>query len=75
MSKLWEITADMVDWDEYKESIEEAIANEKLWGLGGSPHADENIKILQEELELIENEEYAELLEKYDKCVWIDYLK
>lgn len=68
-------TADMVDWDEYKESLKVAIENEKLWALGNSPHAEENIEMLQEELELVENEEYTELLEKYDKCVWRDYLK
>lgn len=68
-------TAEMVDWDAYKKGIEEAIANEELWGLGGSPYAEENIEMLKEELGLIENKEYAELLEKYDKCVWKDYLK
>ena len=67
-------TAEMVDWNAYKKSIEEAIANEKLWGLGGSPHADENIEMLQEELKLIDNKCYAILLAKYDKCVWKDYL-
>ena len=75
--RLWSevyTTAEMVDWNAYKKSVEEAIANEKLWGLGGSPHAEENIEMLQEELELIENKEYAELLEKYDKCVWKDFL-
>ena len=67
-------TADMVDWSAYRKSIEEAISNEKIWGMGGSPHAEENIEMLQEELELIDNKYYAELLEKYDKCVWKDYL-
>ena len=75
MSELWGITADMVDWDEYKESLEIAIENEKLWGLGGSEFAEDNIEMIQEELELIKNKQYTELLEKYDKSVWRDYLK
>ena len=33
MSKLWEITADMIDWDAYKTNVEYAISNEKLWVL------------------------------------------
>ena len=74
LSKVY-TTAEMVDWDAYKKNIEDAITNETIWGLGGSPYAEENIENLQEELELVENKEYSELLAKYDKCVWKDYLK
>lgn len=75
MSKLWEITADMIDWDAYKTNVEYAISNEKLWGFGGSLYAEDNIAELEKELELIENEDYETLLSMYDKDVWVDYLK
>lgn len=74
MSKLWEITADMVDWNVYKENLEIAIANEQLWGLGGSDFAEDNIAKFEEELMLIENKDYDTLLSMYDKDVWADYL-
>ena len=69
------ITPAMVDWDDYKCSVEQTIANERIWGLGGSEFAEENIEGLQEELYLIENENYDELFAKYDDDVWKDYLK
>ena len=75
MSKLWEITADMIDWDAYKTNLEYAILNEKLWGFGGSLYAEDNIAEFEKELELIENEDYETLLSMYDKDVWVDYLK
>lgn len=69
------ITPDMVNWVAYRDNIERAIANETIWGLGGSEFADENIENLKEELDLIENENYDELLSKYDIEVWENYLK
>lgn len=75
MAKNKVITPAMVDWDAYKCSVEQSIANERIWGLGGSEFAEENIEELQEELYLIENENYDELFSKYDDDVWKDYLK
>lgn len=75
MSKNKVITSDMVDWNAYKRDIEQSLANERLWGLGGSVLAEENIERFEEELYLIENENYDELLSKYDDDVWRVYLK
>lgn len=72
---MGKITSDMIDWDQYKESVEHNIANEELWMLGGSDFAEDNIKSLNEELELIEAGEFDELLEMYDDNIWEDYLK
>lgn len=75
MAKKKVITPDMVDWNAYKRSVENSIANEKIWGLGGSEFADENIEEFEEELYLIENEDFDELFAKYDDDVWREYLK
>lgn len=75
MAKNKVITPDIVNWVAYRDNIERAIANETIWGLGGSEFADENIENLKEELELIINEEYAEVFSKYDIEVWENYLK
>lgn len=72
---MGKITSDMIDWDQYKESVEQSIANEELWLLGGSDYAEDNIESLKEELELIEAGDFDELLEMYDDDVWEDYLK
>lgn len=72
---MGKITADMINWDLYKESVEQSIANEELWLLGGSDFAEDNIESLKEELELIEAGEFDELLEMYDDDVWEFYLK
>lgn len=72
---MGKITSDMIDWDQYKESVKGNIANENLWGLGGSDFAEDNIAELEEELEMIEAGDFDELLEKYDDDVWEDYLK
>lgn len=69
------ITPAMVDWDAYRRSLQQSIVNETIWGLGGSEFAEENIEKLQEELHLIEYENYEELFAKYDDDVWKDYLK
>ena len=64
---MGKITSDMIDWDQYKESVKANIANEDLWMLGGSDFADDNIAELEEELaeyqESKEVEELADLLE------------
>lgn len=75
MAKKKVITPDMVDWNAYKRSVENSIANEKIWGLGGSEFAEENIEEFEEELYLIENEDFDELFAKYDDDVWREYLK
>mgnify|MGYP003543972276 CR=1 FL=1 len=75
MGKKKTITPDMVDWNAYKRSVENSIANERIWGLGGSEFAEENIEEFEEELYLIENENFDELFAKYDENVWRDYLK
>jgi hypothetical protein len=75
MAKNKVITPDMVDWNAYRRSVEQSISNETIWGLGGSEFAEQNIEELQEELYLIENEDYDELFAKYDDDVWRDYLK
>lgn len=75
MAKNKVITPAMVDWDAYRRSLQQSITNETIWGLGGSEFADENIEKLQEELHLIEYENYEELFAKYDDDVWKDYLK
>lgn len=71
---MGKITSDMINWDQYKESVEQSIANEELWLLGGSDFAEDNIESLKEELELIEAGDFDELLEKYDDNIWEDYL-
>lgn len=72
---MGKITSDMIDWDQYKESVKANIANEELWMLGGSDFAEDNIAELEEELEMIEAGDFDELLEKYDDNIWEDYLK
>ena len=69
------ITAEMIDWDAYRKSVEGTIANENMWALGGSDFADDNIAELEEELEAIDDEDYDFILEKYDYDVMKDYLK
>lgn len=75
MAKDKVITSNMVDWNAYKRSVQQSITNETIWGLGGSLHAEENIESLQEELHLIEHENYDELFSRYDDDVWREYLK
>lgn len=72
---MGKITSDMIDWDQYKESVMANIANERLWMLGGSEFAEDNIAEMEDELEMIEDGDFDELLEKYDDNIWEDYLK
>ena len=69
------ITAEMIDWNAYRESIENAIKNESLWALGGSDFAEENIADLEEEIEAIDDEDYDFILDKYDDDIFQDFLK
>lgn len=69
------ITAEMIDWDAYRISVEGAIANEELWALGGSDFAEDNIAELEKELECIDDGDYDTILDKYDYDVLKDFLK
>lgn len=66
------IKANQVDWNAYRESVEGSISNERLWG---TEFSRGNIADLEHELELIDNEEYEELLDMYDDDIWERYLK
>lgn len=66
------IKANQIDWEDYRESVENSIRNERLWA---TEFSRGNIADLEYELELIDNEEYEELLDMYDDDVWKDYLK
>ena len=68
------ITPEMIDWDAFKENIENNIANERIWGLGGHEFADSNIADYEEELDAIENEDYDFIFDKYDDDYLEDYL-
>ena len=69
------ITAEMINWDAYRKSVEGTIANEEMWALGGSDFAEDNIAELEEELECIDNEDYDTIIEKYGDDIFYDYLK
>lgn len=66
------ITYKDVDWEDYRENVENSIANERLWA---TEFSRGNIADLEYELELINNEEFEELFNMYDIDVWEDYLK
>lgn len=66
------ITYKDVDWEDYRESVEASISNERLWA---SEFSRENIADLEDELDMIDNEEFEELFNKYDIDVWEYYLK
>lgn len=66
------IKANQIDWESYRESVENSIRNERLWA---TEFSRGNIADLEYELELIDDEEYEELLDMYDDDVWKDYLK
>jgi antitoxin component of MazEF toxin-antitoxin module len=72
MAKNKVITPDMVDWNAYRRSVEASISNERLWC---TEFSRENIANLEDELVMIDNEEFEELFSKYDDDVWRDYLK
>ena len=66
------IKANQIDWEDYRDSVENSIRNEKLWA---TEFSRGNIADLEYELELIDNEDYEELLDMYDDDVWERYLK
>ena len=66
------ITYKDVDWEDYRESVEASISNERLWA---TEFSRENIADLEDELDMIDNEEFEELFDKYDIDVWEPYLK
>lgn len=67
-----EIKANQIDWESYRESVENSIRNERLWA---TEFSRGNIADLKHELELIDNKEYDELLDMYDDDIWEQYLK
>ena len=66
------IKANQIDWDAYRDSVENSIRNERLWA---TEFSRGNIADLEHELELIDDEEYEELLDMYDDDIWERYLK
>ena len=66
------ITYKDVDWEDYRESVEASISNERLWA---TEFSRENIANLEDELDMIDNEEFEELFNMYDVDVWERYLK
>lgn len=66
------IKANQIDWDAYRENVENSIRNERLWA---TEFSRGNIADLEYELELIDDEEYEELLDMYDDDIWERYLK
>ena len=65
------ITYKDVDWESYRENVENSISNERLWA---TEFSRENIADLEYELELIDNEDYEELFDMYDEDIWERYL-
>lgn len=65
------ITYKDVDWELYRESVENSIANERLWA---TEFSRGNIADLEYELELIDDEDYEELFDMYDEDIWENYL-
>lgn len=66
------IKANQIDWEDYRESVENSIRNERLWA---TEFSRGNIADLEHELDLIDNEDYEELLDMYDDDIWERYLK
>lgn len=65
------ITYKDVDWELYRESVENSITNERLWA---TEFSRGNIADLEYELELIDDEDYEELFNMYDEDIWESYL-
>lgn len=66
------ITYKDVDWELYRDNVEGNISNERIWA---TEFSRENIANLEDELDMIDNEEFEELFNMYDIDVWEDYLK
>ena len=65
------ITYKDVDWESYRDSVENSIRNERLWA---TEFSRGNIADLEYELELIDDEDYEELFNMYDEDIWENYL-
>lgn len=65
------ITYKDVDWESYRENVENSISNERLWA---TEFSRENIADLEDELDMIDNEEFEELFHMYDEDIWERYL-
>jgi hypothetical protein len=65
------ITYKDVDWESYRDSVENSICNERLWA---TEFSRGNIADLEYELELIDDEDYEELFNMYDEDIWENYL-
>ena len=65
------ITYKDVDWELYRDSVENSIRNERLWA---TEFSRGNIADLEYELELIDDEVYEELFDMYDTDIWERYL-
>ena len=65
------ITYKDVDWELYRDSVENSIRNERLWA---TKFSRGNIADLEYELELIDDEDYEELFDMYDTDIWERYL-
>lgn len=65
------ITYKDVDWELYRDSVENSIRNERLWA---TEFSRGNIADLEYELELIDDEDYEELFDMYDEDIWERYL-
>ena len=65
------ITYKDVDWESYRDSVENSIRNERLWA---TEFSRGNIADLEYELELIDDEDYEELFDMYDEDIWERYL-
>lgn len=65
------ITYKDVDWQDYRESVEASISNERLWA---TEFSRENIADLEDELDMIDNEEFEELFNMYDEDIWERFL-
>ena len=66
------ITYKDVDWELYRDNVEANISNERIWA---TEFSRENIANFEDELDMIDNEEFEELFNMYDIDVWEDYLK
>ena len=66
------ITYKDVDWELYRDNVEANISNERIWA---TEFSRENIANFEDELDMIDNEEFEELFNMYDIDVWKDYLK
>ena len=65
------ITYKDVDWELYRDSVENSIRNERLWA---TEFSRGNIADLEYELELIDDEDYEELFNMYNEDIWERYL-